>query len=785
MAGYFEGVKFKYSFRDYQSEFLKNIGSYLSDKRIHVVAAPGAGKTILALEMCRMLGEKTLVIVPSIALKEQWVERITKDFSGTQSSGFVASDKDSLSSSAKNATVTVITYHMLHTMVKRGDNVAAFISARGIKTIVLDECHHMRRLWFISLKKVVSRLDDCRLISLTATPPYDNGAEFRNYMDLCGEIDERITIGQLVNSDCLCPHQDFLYLNAPSAEQEELMKKICDFSDSLMEDIKKNEQFIAAVALNDLIVFPERHIDDILKDFDFYVAMHSFLSCVGCSRNAEDRWINFTPPPFDKEKLALILERYIYGRIFEAEIIDGLLHKIKKLLELNGLVKDKHINLIYSNKLSKQILANSGKLDSICEIVKSEYDNLGDGLNMAICTDFIKDEFYGVGDEDELDELGVMSIFRKLRARCPEVELIVLTGSYIFIPAKYSGELRKIAASEYGISHDEIKIRDLGIDFAYSAVEITESRRRYAVNMLTKLFCIKGIQVLIGTIALIGEGWDAPFVNSLIIASSVSTYVTSNQVRGRAIRVRRSEPEKVSNIWHLVTLENNGSSYVQGKDYRSIADRFIGFEGINFESDVIETGIERLNAHTGSYSKNDIEEANRKSMALAADRQNTIAAWKRSLLEYTPEYYEHIYIKTFSKHYSAKLGFMRKLKVRRLTQRLAEALKSAGIVSRDARPKVYCSDRGGYRVALLNTNTREQMLFAGAVRQQFEFGINMRYAVSFLGKLYPVPDILGRRKDLAEIYRAALKLPFSKLIFIRNEAGKRLLLESKLNDIGR
>ena len=79
MSKYFSGVEFKYTFRDYQGKFLDNIEEYLSDDKIHVVAAPGAGKTILALEMCRRIDEKTLVIVPSIAIKEQWIERFTKE----------------------------------------------------------------------------------------------------------------------------------------------------------------------------------------------------------------------------------------------------------------------------------------------------------------------------------------------------------------------------------------------------------------------------------------------------------------------------------------------------------------------------------------------------------------------------------------------------------------------------------------------------------------------------------------------------------------------------------
>ena len=76
----FEDIKFKYIFRDYQKEALDMLDKYKNDKKIHIVASPGAGKTILALELLLRIGNKALVLAPTIAIKEQWVERLRKDF---------------------------------------------------------------------------------------------------------------------------------------------------------------------------------------------------------------------------------------------------------------------------------------------------------------------------------------------------------------------------------------------------------------------------------------------------------------------------------------------------------------------------------------------------------------------------------------------------------------------------------------------------------------------------------------------------------------------------------
>lgn len=84
-------------------------------------------------------------------------------------------------------------------------------------------------------------------------------------------------------------------------------------------------------------------------------------------------------------------------------------------------------------------------------------------------------------------------------------------------------------------------------------VEI-EGASKERVALLTEMFEKGFINILIGTKSLLGEGWDSPCINSLILASFVGSFMLSNQMRGRAIRVDRNNSHKVSNIWHLVTV---------------------------------------------------------------------------------------------------------------------------------------------------------------------------------------------------------------------------------------
>lgn len=48
--------------------------------KIHIVAAPGSGKTTLGIELIRRMNGKALILAPSITIREQWIARIEEAF---------------------------------------------------------------------------------------------------------------------------------------------------------------------------------------------------------------------------------------------------------------------------------------------------------------------------------------------------------------------------------------------------------------------------------------------------------------------------------------------------------------------------------------------------------------------------------------------------------------------------------------------------------------------------------------------------------------------------------
>ena len=75
---YQEHMKFKGTFRDYQQRVLDHSDTYLKDRRLHIVAAPGSGKTTLGIELITRLGAPCLILTPSITIREQWGGRIAQ-----------------------------------------------------------------------------------------------------------------------------------------------------------------------------------------------------------------------------------------------------------------------------------------------------------------------------------------------------------------------------------------------------------------------------------------------------------------------------------------------------------------------------------------------------------------------------------------------------------------------------------------------------------------------------------------------------------------------------------
>ena len=214
---------------------------------------------------------------------------------------------------------------------------------------------------------------------------------------------------------------------------------------------------------------------------------------------------------------------------------------------IGGIVRGR-VDLTTDERARKALAASRSKLLSVARIVDAEYRSLGRSLRLLVLCDHIKKEALGaVGDAGaHLLSLGAVPLFEVIRRMgIAGVRLGMICGSMVIAPAAAAQELQQACALS-------APPKPLG-DADYAMLPMP-AEAHGMVAAMTALFDRGIVNVLVGTKALLGEGWDAPCVNTLVLATHVGSFMQSNQMRGRAIRMQRGNPTKASNIWHLACI---------------------------------------------------------------------------------------------------------------------------------------------------------------------------------------------------------------------------------------
>lgn len=588
-------LEFKFPWRSYQETLLKNFDSHILDHHFHVIAPPGSGKTILGIEILRRLGKKTLVLAPTLTIRNQWESRLQEFF--TEGNSFKACSFNIKSPSD----ITFSTYQSLHALYKSfedDEDYFKFFETHNIGTVVLDEAHHLKSAWWKCLMALKNR-NSFFVVALTATPPYDSSrSELAKYFTLCGEVDDEIAVPDLVKENDLCPHQDFVYFSKPNDLEinfiVEYRQKISKFQD----DVSHDESFTALLKNHRFYKNPKIHLDEIYSNTSYFSSILIFLNACGISIEAEtleilgfnkNETIQF--PKLNLEWLEILLKNLL---VTDRETLltheDYLITLEKKLRRLNVLERNQ-VNFVGEQLLYKSLAYSPSKLKSIVKIVASEREALGENLSCVILTDYIRKEFLNTSKQaiETINKIGVLPIFKYVKTYCSyNHELAVLTGSLVIIHTSILKAFEAIGNT------DNFSFSPLVSDHEFLEVTTKGKPEKSIVEILTQLFENGTIKVLIGTKSLLGEGWDAPSINSLILASFVGSFVSSNQMRGRAIRKDASKPNKTGNIWHLACVDPTATD--GGREVDILKRRFEAFVGItNTSIPFISNGFNRLN----------------------------------------------------------------------------------------------------------------------------------------------------------------------------------------------
>ncbi len=266
----FGKVAFPGPLRRYQSMALDTFDKVRATgrRRAYLVLPPGAGKTLIGLEIARRLGNPCLVLGPNTAIQEQWISQ----WSAYQPALVTAGDSADLA-----APITALTYQaicdldshnplldqqvaewqatvegehpaaadanphhraeaarlrgharmliagsgdhekLLSILHPNGQRLIERIKAGGQFTIILDECHHLLEMWGYLLRALVQELgDNVFLVGLTATPPSEMGTrEAVLYQELFGHSDFEVPTPAVVKEGNLAPYQELAYITSP------------------------------------------------------------------------------------------------------------------------------------------------------------------------------------------------------------------------------------------------------------------------------------------------------------------------------------------------------------------------------------------------------------------------------------------------------------------------------------------------------------------------------------------------------------------------------------------
>ena len=853
----FDGIVFRGTFRDYQQRVLDTVENHIQDGKINIVAAPGSGKTILGLELIRRQKSPCLIFSPTVTIRDQWGERFEGFFvpEGEKLEKYYSSNLNKLS------LLNSITYQAMYSALKKikvetedetidYSNIDLFklVKEQGIKTICLDEAHHLQNEWQKSLEMFVKGLDkDVMIISLTATPPYDATAvEWERYQTICGQIDEEISVPELVKTNTLCPHQDFVYLNFPTEKE---VKNFKDYKERANNGIKEliNSGLLEPI-YNSLINTHKDNFDFLYTNAKEIIALFILLNKAGYKIPQKLKKMLTTKgilPKFDLKYGERAVNFLLSSEITSEEAKE----EISKIFKKYSLIEKRKVCLDLNDKLKKQVYSSMGKLKSIETITESEISALGKKLRMLILTDYIKKEsIKDIGTNNEISNISIVSIFESLRRKFPKENIGVLSGSLVVLPN---------ALKEHFIKIEKLTSKDFSLkpieNTNYSVFNFKGGNKQ-KVQIVSKIFKDGLINILVGTKSLLGEGWDSPCINSLILASFVGSFMLSNQMRGRAIRIDKNAPDKVSNIWHLATvepeyiLEENfikrkskklSEQYYDTKscDLEMLERRFECFVGPSFSGSGIESGIDRISHIKPPYNKENVDKINAKTLELSKQRDVTKASWTtdikgsaRTFLEtdipkekkvraftfqnillellifglitYIVYFIYDVFIRTGSIiavaggvvaiglliAYSGKISdkimshLTPKQSIKTMAKAVLHTLKFMGEVQSNCYVKIKQNDKKDLTVVVCGASVREENIFNTAITELFSPIENPRYILA-RKHIFNEPD---ERVSLAVPSIIGQKKEYTEEFFkeIQKHTGKLLLIYTR-NEEGR
>ncbi len=642
LPGLFDELSFGGEWRRYQKAAIAAFerDRAAGQRRTHIVAPPGSGKTLVGVELVRRIGRRALVLTPNSAVQVQWPRAVRKfgspaDVSRTSGPepafpiavmtyqslcqledpevliGRVAAERwvverakatgqgidevqseryDGPAAERRAREIGRITAAVKreiargeHAGVELADLLShtartrvAALQAGRVGVVVLDECHHLASMWGYVVRAVLDLLggEDIHVIGLTATPPSDlTGEETELYGELLGPVDFTVPTPAVVRDRHLAPYQELAWLTEPlDSERAWLAEHDTRFKElitTLHDDVEGPHSFPAWVITR--VRERRRSADDETQVpwEEFQRARPAlaragvrFLGSAGLALpEGAPRGEAYRRAP-DLDDWLVLLEDYALRCLHASpedeaasrfEAVGAALGELGFRLTRQGIRRG-------TSEVDRLLTGSQAKALGLVEVLSAEMESRGDALRAVVLCDSELAEakpaalLEGVLDPAAGTARHALIALGNDSRTAPLRPLVVSGRGLRCLPADADVLLEALVAQaeeQLALPEWEAVPDGVLISLRSSGAEWTP---RAWVELATRVLESGVCGTLIGTRALLGEGWDCPAVNCLVDLTVATTGVSVQQMRGRSLRLDPGDPEKLASNWDVVCV---------------------------------------------------------------------------------------------------------------------------------------------------------------------------------------------------------------------------------------
>jgi superfamily II DNA or RNA helicase len=449
------------------------------------------------------------------------------------------------------------------------------LRAAGVGTVVLDECHHLASLWGYVVRAVLDELgDDVHVIGLTATPPADLAtAEADLYAALLGPVDFTVPTPAVVRDGHLAPYQELAWLTEPLATEHRWLTehdtRFRELIAALHEDAESDISFPRWVLarMRDRRRAAGEDGEVAWADFQrthpaLARAGIRFLASAGLTLPPDaPRGEGHRRPP-DLDDWLVLLEDYVLHCLYggasreaaeRAAAVGAALRELGFQLTRRGIRRGR-------SEVDRLLTGSQAKAIGLVEVLAAELVSRGDALRALVLCDAElaeqrpDDALTGVLDPAAGSARHALMAVAGDPRTAPLRPLLVSGRGLRCVPGDADALLQALAEE----AHERYQLPDWDAELDGLLCSLRSSGAEWVprawTDLATRLLERGVVQVLVGTRALLGEGWDCPPVNCLVDLTIATTGVSVQQMRGRSLRLDPGDPRKLASNWDVVCV---------------------------------------------------------------------------------------------------------------------------------------------------------------------------------------------------------------------------------------